>query len=403
MPKKNILLIVGILVSVSLFSLLSCQRANDEVPTPSPTAAHTPGASPSPGTAPDVPAYEVTGDTFTEGDIVIQYPQIAGLTDTERQDRINALIKDDATAIAEEGGTVDIAYTVTWTGPNLLSIQYSGLRNIEGSAYPNNLFYTTNVDIANGIKIGLSDVITIEPSFVEKIKEGEFVTEDPGLREAEDMIRETVTGYNLAGALTNADNGYGQENPDYCFTYFTENALGISVGVPHAVGDHAEFEIGYADLAGNIKRNGVWDDFADIPAPAGETGAGASLDDLYGDWAVSGHVLSNPQGSTYSQEEIEDMIGKELTYAENQATFDGETLEHPYYQTATVTKEEYEADGVVTFADLGIDSDSVMDITVCTDPQFQDVWVIPACFVFVVDKDHLIIRGDGEFFALARR
>lgn len=398
MLKKHILLITCILM-VGL--LMSCQ-ANNPAPTPSPTPQGTvtpaPSASPSPSVTPDVTAYEITGDTYAEGDITIQYPQITGLGDTAMEEQINVLIQADAIAIAEEGGSVDVAYTVTWAGPRLLSIRYSGLRSFEGSAYPNNLFYTTNIDIANGTKVRLADVITIDAAFIETFKAGEFVPQEPGFLDAEDMIRETVAGYDLTQTLADADNGYGAENPDYCFSYFTEGAIGISVGVPHAVGDHAEFEISYPAIQDKIKQNVIWDDFA-----AALAGAAVSLSDLYGDWVVSGHLISNPMGSAYSQEDIDNMIGKELTYAEDMASYDGETLSQPYYKMTTVTKEEYEADSSVTFDDLGIDQESVMDITVCTDAQLQNVWLIPAGFVFVKDTDHLIIRGDGEFFALTRK
>ena len=398
MPKKHIPLIACILISVLL---MSCQGAGNEVPAPSPTATHTPDVAPSSSTAPAVQGYSITDDAYTEGDSIIRYPQIAGLTDTAMEDQINTLIKDDATAIKEEGGTIDVSYSATWAGPNLLSIRYEGLRTMPDAAYPNNLFYTTNVDIANGTKVRLDDVITVDGSFIEKIGTGEYVTQDSGLKEVEDLIRETIAGYNLAGALANADNGYGQENPDYCFTYFTENALGISIAVPHAIGDHAEFEIGYPSLQENIKQNGIWNDFADVMTAEGVSGIGIA--DLYGDWVVSGHLISNPQGSTYSQEDIEDMIGTGVSYAKDRAAFGGEILEPPYYQVTTMTREEYEADGSVTFDDLGIETASVMDVTVCTDPQFQNVWLIPASFVFIRDKDHLIIRGDGEFFALTRQ
>ena len=400
MLKKNGLLITLILVSLLL---ISCQ-ANTPAPTPSPTPGQTaspaPGESPSPSPTSDAAAYEITGDTYAEGDIVIQYPQITGLSDTARQEQINILIKDDATAIVEEGGTVDVGYTVTWTGPHLLSIQYSGLRSFEGSAYPNNLFYTTNVDIDSAAKIRLDDVITIDDGFIETFQDGAFVPWDSGYGEAEDIIRETVDGYDLTQALTAGDNGYGTDNPDYCFSYFTDEALGISIGVPHAIGDHAEFEIGYQDLQGLTKQHAIWDDFSS--ELAGDAPSEASIDDIYGDWVVSSHLASNPQGSTYSQEAIEDMIGLELTYAEDRAFFKGEILDNPYYQTATVTQDEFEADYSMTFEELGIDSTAVTDVTVYMDPQYQNVWMIPASFIFIDDQDRLIIRGDGEFFELSR-
>ncbi len=49
------------------------------------------------------------------------------------------------------------------------------------------------------------------------------------------------------------------------FSYFTEDALGISININHALGDHLEFELEYQDIANNIKaENEVWKDFTSI-------------------------------------------------------------------------------------------------------------------------------------------
>lgn len=37
------------------------------------------------------------------------------------------------------------------------------------------------------------------------------------------------------------------------FSYMTKDSLGISIGVMHALGDHAEFEIKYKDILKDIK------------------------------------------------------------------------------------------------------------------------------------------------------
>lgn len=265
MLKKNILFIVLILMSVLL---VSCTGNQGTSPTPAPTntpaPTPAPSATPTPSPVPAAPAYEITEDEYAEGDIVIHYPQITGMSDTARQDQINALIRDKATAIAGEGGTIEVDYTVAWTGPRLLSIRYDGYMNVEGAAYPNNLFYTTNVDIADGTKVRLRDVVAIDAGFIETFKAGQFIPWDTGLADAEEPIRENVAGYDLVQALTNADNGYGLQNPDYCFSYFTEDSLGISIGVPHVIGDHAEFEIPYQDIQGNIKDSAIREDFSSV-------------------------------------------------------------------------------------------------------------------------------------------
>jgi hypothetical protein len=53
----------------------------------------------------------------------------------------------------------------------------------------------------------------------------------------------------------------GEENSSNSFSYFTNDSLGISIGVIHVLGDHAEFEIKYEDIKDNMKADhGIWKD-----------------------------------------------------------------------------------------------------------------------------------------------
>lgn len=53
----------------------------------------------------------------------------------------------------------------------------------------------------------------------------------------------------------------GVDNTSFLFSYFTNDSLGISIGVIHALGDHAEFEIKYEELKEVIKNeNEIWND-----------------------------------------------------------------------------------------------------------------------------------------------
>lgn len=44
----------------------------------------------------------------------------------------------------------------------------------------------------------------------------------------------------------------GTEKQSDVFSYLTADSLGISIGVSHALGDHAEFEIRYEEIKDNI-------------------------------------------------------------------------------------------------------------------------------------------------------
>lgn len=63
----------------------------------------------------------------------------------------------------------------------------------------------------------------------------------------------------LINDLKHADEVDGTNNSGI-FSYLTQDSLGISLSIPHALGDHLEMEIGYEKLSGNIKNgNSLWD------------------------------------------------------------------------------------------------------------------------------------------------
>jgi len=200
--------------------------------------------------------YDITQSSYVDKGIKIVYPQITGLSDTNKQKKINDLIKKDALKVLDyyknvgEEVSLDINYDIKLKGTNLLSIQYSGVGNIKGAAYPKNMFYTTNVDMNNVNKVKLADFVNINEDFVKEFKEGKYVAWDTELNSAIELIKEDIKSYNLVNEFKNADS-MGEENTSNSFSYFTKDSLGISIGVAHALGDHAEFEIKYQDLKDN--------------------------------------------------------------------------------------------------------------------------------------------------------
>jgi hypothetical protein len=206
-------------------------------------------------------------------DIAIRYPQIINLDDEERQIRINDLIRSEAVPgqflnyTDKRLFTLPIDYKITWQSDNLLSIQYSGVGYVKGTPHPNHFFYTTNIDIAQVKKVKLKDVVRIDEGFVEKFRHENIrtVSPHPGALSGKQIlidstpfnkVTDTVRRFNEADEVAQK----GRLPSNYC--YFTPNSLGISVNAPHPIGDHAEFEIKYEDIAENIKaENEVWRDF----------------------------------------------------------------------------------------------------------------------------------------------
>ena len=221
-------------------------------------------------------AYGISSANYTVKDIKINYPQITNLSDAKKQKSINEIIKNEALKVLnyykEEQDNIpselslDIKYDIKWQGEDLLSIQYSGIGYNKGAAHPNNLFYTTNINMRNGSRVKLIDVINIDESFIDKIKKGKFQVTDPKAVDKSEIIsaQNSFSKEELIKTFENADSldSVGTENQSDIFSYFTKDSLGISVNVSHAAGDHAELEMKYKDISDSIKTgNEIWKDF----------------------------------------------------------------------------------------------------------------------------------------------
>ena len=157
--------------------------------------------------------------------------------------------------------SLDITYEIPWQSQRILSVQYAGVGNAKGAAYPLNLFYTVNINIDKGTKLKLKDFVKIDNNLVDIFMN--FKVQDPETNQASasafDYILNTYTAEDLIRYFEGADSSY--QNSAFTFSYLTEDAIGISIEVPHAVGEHMEIELMYQDIKSNIKtENEIWKD-----------------------------------------------------------------------------------------------------------------------------------------------
>ncbi|WP_226002487.1 DUF4163 domain-containing protein [Paenibacillus sp. BJ-4] len=228
-------------------------------------------------------SYELIQGIYSENGIVIKYPQITKLEDAEKQKSLNQLLKNEALKGLHEYGDSDsgvhleIDYEIKRQSERFLSIQYKGIRYFKGAAYPNHIFYTTNLDMKQTSKLKLSDLIKIEKPFIELLKSGKFTAIQP---EQKGLIA-NFTQRDLIQSLTCADvlEGSTEESESDTFSYLTSDSLGISIPVVHAVGDHAEYEIRFAQIPEDIKRNKeLWSELNHVVDQSVSAVAGGKLD-----------------------------------------------------------------------------------------------------------------------------
>lgn len=164
---------------------------------------------------------------------------------------VNADIADFAASLVTEvygenasDLDLEIDYEIKRYDAAYLSIAFVGTGNVHTAAHPNNLFVTKNYDIQQNKEITLADICTVDTAFAEKVYAviQQKVEENlyDGAETDSAAIMQTICPDTdaLFRALLTCDRDI-----TCCQSYLTPQAVGISLPVPHALGDHFEVEI----------------------------------------------------------------------------------------------------------------------------------------------------------------
>jgi hypothetical protein len=151
-----------------------------------------------------------------------------------------------------QGLSIDVVYDYQNNSGSVLSIQYLGTYYKKSMIYPVNFYHGVTLSLDNAQIVPLSDLFVIDKAFVEAFKNGMYapLTEDLGLETmAKELIEQQYTDEELIEIFSQADAEY----------FLHGQGLILSVGVPHAIGDHIEMAINYEVLEANIKKeHPVW-------------------------------------------------------------------------------------------------------------------------------------------------
>lgn len=202
-----------------------------------------------------ITGYDIVTETYTEGTVEVLYPQLAGMADTAFMKTVNALIEEnalapyiEAVAALEEGQTYEAEayFDIKYQSKDLLSIAFGSYNNFTPSVHPYQLFYSLNIDMNTGNALSLADLVpNIDESFAEAVANGTYAGEYE-----EDVVPQLREG--TFGQPADLENLLFQLKDDSAVTgiyaYVTEDALGISLPVGHAMGDHIEFEVTFSQL-----------------------------------------------------------------------------------------------------------------------------------------------------------
>lgn len=122
---------------------------------------------------------------------------------------------------------------------------------------------------------------------------------------------------------------------------------------------------------------------------------------FYGRWKINKAAAFAPVG-TYSTEDIEQLLNREVTFTETSATGFGDSPEYlntsivnPKYNQTTILKADFEQNNRVTFEQLDISGDSIIEVVASDDDGNRTIF-------YIKDQDTLLLYGGGVFIELVR-
>lgn len=214
--------------------------------------------------------YSVLSESYVFKDAKINYPQINGLSNVSLQESLNSLLKEEALSITETYKADDnevhleVDFVIKQKSERLISVQYLGYVYVQNTPHPTNLFYTTTINLKSGSKVKLADLLKIDKELVKKFRDGRYIPFDEGLNlEKEGVLTDLIEGFTDEELidLSVAADKMDESNSSNTFTYFTDNSIGISIGIPHPYGDHLEIEIPYEEIRSLVRgEQGIWQD-----------------------------------------------------------------------------------------------------------------------------------------------
>lgn len=280
---------------------------------PQPTAAVTAAASASPAVPPETAApaptarevFHLTEITYSSGAISIRYPQISGYSDQTVQGKLNKIIKDSALRDLPllKGRQVEefkITDTVSLNSPDVISVYFDGYSNMKDSAHPSQFFHSVTIDVKKLQTVTLPQLVSINPDFVDLLGKGTFRSAGFDMTdEALSMIKDDIGSMGSdfwVQELRSADT----QDSDVS-SFLTKDALGISVGVSHVLGDHVEILIKFSDLQGYRTDNPLWKviealSSGDVSGPVHESTA----EDIMNTLGLGFHIPDEAKNIVYS-------------------------------------------------------------------------------------------------------
>lgn len=184
--------------------------------------------------------YKITDNIFESGSIRIIYPVISNLNNEILQQVINENIYLRVESISNyydinRSPTMDISYIIKTANEDIISIVLQGYVNCDDTAYPTSFFETINLDLNTGDVLKVSDLVNIDDEFISKLKASNPINNSY----VDNTYLSSFSDDEVKEMLIYADN---EDSNVYSYV-LEDGSIGISINVPHALGDYLEYEV----------------------------------------------------------------------------------------------------------------------------------------------------------------
>ena len=201
------------------------------------------------------PGYQIVTSVYSEEDrVYFEYPQIQGMEDWAKQERINAIIYEDLiktqiTNVLESKGDSlqpddkivgNLEYAVTLQTERILSVFYFGRTAFENAHMRFGAAHGITIDLETETVLKLDDFMEINESLVQKIKESPYVMCPPLVynndKETYQFVLEGIQNRDGELILSGLNGEYLVSS---CGFYLVSDAIVISIDIDYYLGDYA--------------------------------------------------------------------------------------------------------------------------------------------------------------------
>jgi len=199
-------------------------------------------------------------ETYSKGNIKVEYPSVSGMSDASLQKKVNDLLKKNALSVMDnypdskepidqDKDILDVTCKVISSDTNRITVTYEGYYNMEGAAHPTNLFYANTVNMKTADNLGFSEFAdpytmagyVLSDDVILKTKDKEITAAFMKGRKDTTLEQYTQCFKNADFPLKTGLDGKTASWPD-SFSYEEGGEVFFTIPVAHALGDYVIVE-----------------------------------------------------------------------------------------------------------------------------------------------------------------